>query len=154
MDKSMVIQIIVIIILLPIIYKYFLKKYRKFTYSKKYKHTKDNMDGLSFEQYISSLFYRMGYRNKVTKGSHDFGADIILSNGNKKIVIQVKRYKSNVGIKAVQEVFTAQHYYKADNSYVVTNSKFTKSAIILANKIGVTLIDRNELKTLERRYIN
>lgn len=154
MDKSIIAQIIFIAIFLIMIYNYSFKNYKKFTYSKKHKHVKDRMDGYSFEQYIASLFYRMGYKNKVTKGSHDFGADIILSNGRKKIVIQVKRYKYNVGIKAVQEVFAAQHYYKANGSYVVTNSKFTKSAIILANKIGVNLIDRNELKTLERRYIN
>ncbi|WP_448969861.1 restriction endonuclease [Macrococcus capreoli] len=72
---------------------------------------------------------------------------------HKKIVIQVKRYKSNVGIKAIQEVFSAQHYYNADKSYVVTNSHFTKSAIILASKLNVELIDKKKLNDIEKRYL-
>ncbi|WP_448969805.1 restriction endonuclease [Macrococcus capreoli] len=83
-ENSLIIQIIFILIVLPFIIKCFMSKYNKFTYSKRNQHVKDNMNGISFEQYISSLFYRMGYRNKVTKGSYDFGADIILSNGTKK----------------------------------------------------------------------
>ncbi len=55
----------------------------------------------------------MGYKNKVTKGSYDFGADFIVSDGKNKIVIQAKRYQSKVGIKSVQEVFSAMHYYDA-----------------------------------------
>src|SRR5699024_8309984 len=119
---------------------------------KKYKNKLDIISGQQFEHFLSSLFYRMGYKNKVTKGSYDFGADLIVSDGRKRIVIQAKRYKSNVGIKAVQEVFSAMHYYDADKAYVFTNSYFTKSASILAHKLNIQLCDREQMGRLKNKY--
>lgn len=65
-----------------------------------------------------------------------------------------KKYKSNVGIKAVQEVFSAMHYYDADKAYVFTNSLYTKSARKLAQKLGVQLCDRNQIDALRKNVFN
>lgn len=107
----------------------------------------DKMDGLDFEHYLSVLFKELGYKAIVTNGSHDFGADLILKKGNHKIVVQAKRYgyKKNVSIGAIQEVFASQRYHNADESWVITNSYFTKSAIKLAKPCNVKLKDRYEL---------
>ncbi|MBM6639482.1 restriction endonuclease [Staphylococcus xylosus] len=107
----------------------------------------DKMDGLDFEYYLSVLFKELGYKAIVTNGSHDFGADLILKKGNHKIVVQAKRYgyKKNVSIGAIQEVFASQRYHNADESWVITNSYFTKSAIKLAKPCNVKLKDRYEL---------
>ncbi|RHW36020.1 hypothetical protein D1B31_18200 [Neobacillus notoginsengisoli] len=37
---------------------------------------------------------------QMTSKTADYGADLILQKDSKKIVIQAKRYNSNVGIKA------------------------------------------------------
>lgn len=107
----------------------------------------DKMDGLDFEFYLSILFKELGYKAVVTNGSHDFGADLILKKDNKKIVVQAKRYgyKKNVSIGAIQEVFAAQRYHNADESWIITNSYFTKSAIKLAKPCNVILKDRYAL---------
>lgn len=107
----------------------------------------DKMDGLDFEFYLSVLFKELGYKAVVTNGSHDFGADLILKKNNHKIVVQAKRYgyKKNVSIGAIQEVFASQRYHNADESWVITNSYFTKSAIKLAKPCNVKLKDRYEL---------
>lgn len=107
----------------------------------------DKMDGLDFEYYLSILFKEMGYKAIVTNASHDFGADLILKKGNHKIVVQAKRYgyKKNVSIGAIQEVFASQRYHNADESWVITNSYFTKSAKQLAKPCNVHLKDRYEL---------
>ncbi|WP_436941678.1 restriction endonuclease [Staphylococcus succinus] len=107
----------------------------------------DKMDGLDFEYYLSVLFKELGYKAIVTNGSHDFGADLILKKVNHKIVVQAKRYgyKKNVSIGAIQEVFASQRYHNADESWVITNSYFTKSAIKLAKPCNVKLKDRYEL---------
>lgn len=152
-DIKFVIQIILILIILLIAGFMFINKFRKYNFSKKNKENVPDMRGLDFEEYLSSLFFRMGFKNRVTPGSYDFGADIILSDGKKKIVIQAKRYKSKVGIKAVQEVFTAQHFFDADESYLITNSTFTKPAMIMAKKLNVKLVDKNKLKMLEKKYL-
>ncbi|WP_228547442.1 restriction endonuclease [Filobacillus milosensis] len=56
----------------------------------------------------------------------------MLTKETKKIIVQAKRYKSRVGIKAVQEAVSAIAYYKASEGWVVTNNEFTEAAINLA----------------------
>ncbi|WP_176521379.1 restriction endonuclease, partial [Priestia megaterium] len=67
-------------------------------------------------------------------------------------VIQAKRYgsKNRVSISAVQEVYGAKAYYKANQAWVVTNSYFTKQAKELAAACDVTLVDRADLQ----KFIN
>ncbi|AVF28844.1 restriction endonuclease [Paenibacillus larvae] len=107
----------------------------------------DKMDGRQFEFYLKALFDKLGYKAEVTKGSHDFGADLVF-DGKKRIVVQAKRYgyKDKVGIKAVQEVYAAKTYYKAKEAWVITNSKYSGSAKELAKACEVTLMDRNDLQ--------
>lgn len=66
-------------------------------------------------------------------------------NNNQKIGYQCKRYKKNVGNKAIQEAHAGKSFYDLDVVYVVTNSYFTKLAKELAFKTGVHLIDCDEL---------
>ena len=144
---SDLIQISVSLIILSIIITLMIKKRRKYSFGKKYKNQVDLLTGQQFEYFLSALFYKMGCKNKVTKGSYDFGADLIVSDGKTKIVIQAK-----VGIKAVQEVFSAMHYYDADKAYVFTNNYFTKSASILAHKLNIQLCDREQMERLKNKY--
>lgn len=63
----------------------------------------DEMDGHQFEAFLSDLFTRLGYKTEVTKGSGDFGIDLIVDGKNYKIRIQAKCYSDKVPNKAVQE---------------------------------------------------
>jgi len=105
----------------------------------------DNMNGREFEIYLSHLFSSYGYDVQLTEATGDYGADLILINENEKIIIQAKRYNSNIGIKAVQEVHAAIAYYNGDEAWVVTNSYFTNAAFSLAKSNGVRLVDREQL---------
>ncbi|MFD3447118.1 restriction endonuclease [Microbacteriaceae bacterium 4G12] len=105
----------------------------------------DKMNGHQFEEYLGILFRKLGYQTQVTKASGDFGADLILRKNNKKIIVQAKRYKKNVGISSVQEIVGAKEFYKADETWVVTNSNFTAAARKLATANRVVLIDRERL---------
>lgn len=105
----------------------------------------DKMDGFKFESYLGELFRNLGYEAKVTQGSGDFGADLILKKADQKIVVQAKRYSKNVGIKAVQEAQASIAHYKANAAWVVTNSDFTEAAYTLAKSNQVLLINREKL---------
>ena len=106
----------------------------------------DKMSGEEFERYLKCHFEKLGYRVELTPKSHDYGADLIMRKDGERIVIQAKRYKESVGIKAVQEILGALQYYKADKGYVVTNSKsFTKSAIDLARNTSIVLWSRKDI---------
>lgn len=105
----------------------------------------DNMTGEEFEQYLGILYRRKGYKVEFTPGTMDFGADLILTKGRTKTIVQAKRYRNSVGEAAVQQAIAAMGYYKADQCMVVTNSDYTPAARELAKKTKVVLIDRNKL---------
>ncbi|MEH6954448.1 restriction endonuclease [Neobacillus drentensis] len=109
----------------------------------------DLMSGYEFEEYVAVILKKLGYSNvNVTQQSGDFGADIIAVNQEGvKVAVQCKRYgkQKYVGILAIQEIFTAMEYYDCQQAMVITNSFFTKQADQTAQKVGVTLWNRNEL---------
>lgn len=120
----------------------------------------DALDGYGLEDFLYAYFSSLGFKVDKTQKSRDYGADLIVHNRGKKIVIQCKLYfNHSVGNSAIQEIATAKDYYLADKCVVITNSYFTKSAITLSISAGVTLIDRNGLNKLltvekgEKKYL-
>lgn len=112
----------------------------------------DIMDGFEFEEFLLSLFIKMGYKGRKTQATNDQGGDLILEKLGQKTVVQAKCYQSNVGNKAIQEVVSAKAYYKCDRMMVVTNSYFTNQAKELARTNNVELIDRTLLEKYIERY--
>lgn len=105
----------------------------------------DSLDGFEFEDYLDGLFKSYGYTCEELPYTNDYGADLIISKGGDRIVIQAKNYSGNVGNKAVQEVISAKSYYKCEVAMVITNSQFTRNAIEMAKNTDVILIDRFKL---------
>lgn len=105
----------------------------------------DLMTGEDFEKYLMYNFQKRGYRVKTTPVTGDYGADLILTKRGTKICVQAKRYKSNVGNSAIQEIVAAMPYYKCDYGMVITNSYFTAAAKTLAKVNNIELWDRNRI---------
>ena|SRR5699024_5308150 len=108
----------------------------------------DRMDGYEFENYLSVVFYNLGYEVKGTPVSGDFGADLILNKDNERVIIQAKRYNGKVGTEAVTQVLAGMAYYQGTSGKVITNSFFTKQSIELATKTNIELVDRFKLEIL------
>lgn len=108
-------------------------------------HEIDKMSGTMFERYLEQFFKRQGWQVKRTGGKSDYGADLILSSTTKKVVIQVKRWKKNVGYEAIQQAYTSKDFYGCAEAWVVTNSDFTEQARDGAKRLGVKLWDREVL---------
>lgn len=107
------------------------------------------MDGYDFENCSANLLLNNGFNNvEVTQYSGDFGVDIIAYKDDIKYAIQCKKYSSQVGIKAVQEVIGSKTMNDCHVAVVLTNNFFTSSAKELAKKNNVLLWDRNKLKEL------
>jgi restriction system protein len=88
----------------------------------------------------------MGFNVTLTPKSHDYGADLILKTGNRTIVVQSKLYHNHsIGISSVQEVYSSIKYYNADLGIVVTNSKFSRNSVNLANSTNILLWDKDML---------
>lgn len=105
----------------------------------------DIMDGKAFEKYLEALFKKLGYRVERTRYLGDYGADLVVFKNGVKTVIQAKRYKKNVGVKAIQEAVASKGYYSCEKAMVITNSVYTRQAAELARANKVELWDRNDL---------
>lgn len=100
------------------------------------------MTGHEYERVVARYLQRHGYYGvEVTRGSGDFGVDIIVHRGLTKYAVQCKYYSSPVSLGAVQEVVAGKAYYGCDSAIVVTNSTFTAAAKELATQNGVRLIE-------------
>ena len=109
----------------------------------------DYMEGHDFEQFCANLLEANGFCNvRVTQEGNDQGIDILAEKLNVKYAVQCKCYSSDVGNKAVQEVFSFMSYYDCHVGVVLTNRYFTRSAKELAHKTQVFLWDRDMLEKL------
>lgn len=108
----------------------------------------DNMSGIDFENYLKVMFEKKGYRFRTTKKSNDYGVDLVLIKDDTKTAVQVKRYKSSIGVSAIQQVLGGSKYYNCSKCMVITNSFYTASAKKLAQRCNVQLWDRNNITKL------
>lgn len=122
--------------------------YKNSSLSKKFEFI-DKMKGLEFEHYVAEILRKQGFKRvSVTKATGDFGVDItcFTKKGKERIAIQVKRHKSPLSGKAIQEVVAGAKHYNATKTMVITNSTFSPKAKVLAKSNDCELIDRYLLK--------
>ncbi len=101
------------------------------------------MQGLEYEHAVADYLSEHGYKNvSVTKGSGDYGVDIIAHKGKRKYAVQCKYYSNPVGLAAVQEAVAGKAMYGCTDAMVVTNSTFTSAAQNLAEANGVILLEK------------
>lgn len=106
----------------------------------------DNLSGKDFEKMLIEKFKSLGFSAQHTATTGDFGADIIVdTNDDTRFIIQCKRFKNKVNLKAVQEVVASLKHYNGDIGIVITNNGFLSSAISLAESNGIELWDNMKL---------
>ena len=109
----------------------------------------DALDGCEFEILLEKAFSKRISDVSRTGGSGDYGADLILEGPDKtRVVVQAKRWKQKVNLKAVQEVIGAMSYYGADLGIVITTSGFFSSAKNLAQSSDIELWGEEEVTRL------
>lgn len=128
-----------------VLIKYILFFLEKQKLSKSGIHEIDRMDGKTFEKYLECLFEGLGYKVERTRYVGDYGGDLVTRKDGIKTVIQAKRHKNRVGVRAIQEAVAAKGFYDCQKAMVVTNSYFTNEARQLANKNDVELWDKKLL---------
>ena len=110
----------------------------------------DEMEGHDFEYYCADLLRQAGFREvQVTRGSGDFGADILAEKDGVTYAVQCKCYEEAVGVHAVQEVYAGKAYYDRMVGAVMTNRTFTEPAVRCADKLNILLWDRAVLGEME-----
>ena len=106
----------------------------------------EEMEGHEFEYYCADLLKNKGFLAvEVTKGSGDYGVDILAEKDGITYAIQCKCYQTPVGVKAVQEAYAGRDYYDRMVGVVMTNQYFTSPAVDAARKLKILLWDRGYL---------
>lgn len=108
----------------------------------------DAITGQDFELLCQRRLQSLGWKVKTTAVTGDFGADLVAERNGITVVIQCKHYSQPVGVKAVQEAFSAMQFYSAKQSAVVASNSFTKAAMQLASKNKVMLLHVDDLERL------
>ena len=109
----------------------------------------DIMEGHEFEYYCADLLRRAGFLEvEVTRGSGDYGVDILAERDGVTYAVQCKRYDGPVGVKAVQEAYAGRDYDDRMVGAVMTNQYFTRPAVEVARKLKILLWDRGYLESM------
>ena len=85
---------------------------------------------------------------EVTKGSGDYGVDILAEKEGVTYAIQCKCYGVPIGVKAIQEAYAGRDYYDRMVGAVMTNQYFTAPAVEAAKKLKILLWDRGYLERM------
>lgn len=108
------------------------------------------MNGYDFEHYCAKLLAKNGFQDiEVTKGSGDYGIDILAEKEGITYAIQCKRYESPVGVKAIQEAYTGRDFYDRMVGAVMTNQYFTGPAVETAKKLHILLWDGGYIEEMD-----
>ena len=109
----------------------------------------DALEGHEFEYYCAELLQKNGFVEvEVTKGSGDYGADILAEKDGVTYAIQCKCYTAPIGVKAIQEAHAGRDYYDRMVGAVLTNQYFTTPAVDAAKKLKILLWDRGCLESM------
>ena len=106
----------------------------------------DAMEGHDFEYFCADLLEDHGFKSvEVTRGSGDYGVDVLAEKEGVTYAVQCKRYDGPVGVKAVQEAYAGRDYYDRMVGAVMTNQYFTEPAVKAARKLKM----RDEMRMLK-----
>lgn len=144
--ESLAIILIIILVLVFLVSVFSLtRKYRR-----KYDiRSLDEIEGHDFEYYCAELLKKRGFEEvSVTKGSGDYGVDVLAEKDGVTYAIQCKAYTTPVGVKAVQEAYAGREFYDRMVGAVLTNQYFTKPAVEAAKKLKILLWDRGYLDSM------
>lgn len=109
----------------------------------------DDLEGHDFEHFCADLLEQKGFVDvEVTRGSGDYGIDILAEKDGVTYAIQCKRYQGPVGVEAVQQAYAGRDYYDRMVGAVMTNQYFTAPAVSAAKRLKILLWDRGYIDSM------
>lgn len=144
MDFSHIIIILVAVLSGGFLLGYCIRRYRRRSLR-----SFEEMEGHEFEFFCAELLRNRGFSEvEVTKGSGDYGVDVLAEKDGVTYAVQCKRYTMPVGVKAVQEAYAGRDYYDKMVGVVMTNQYFTAPAVEAAKKLKILLWDGGYLESM------
>ena len=108
----------------------------------------ERMDPGHFERLAGMIYQSRGYFAREVPKVGENGADVLLEKGGERTVVRAKLHAHEVGDAAVREAQAAKAFYHCQHAILLTTHHFPPSAVELAARGGITLVDREGLVTL------
>jgi len=114
-------------------------------------------DGWDFERFVGDLFTALGYKVNVTRGSRDFGVDIIVWEPGEPVTLQAKFYTGSIRRYALEESLVGAAIYGTRRTGVITTGEIPHSLYKLAREIEkrtfvkeIVILGRTEIEEMLR----
>lgn len=106
-----------------------------------------NLSWKEFEEFIGSLFVKLGYSVEVTGGLNDGGVDLIVRKDGSTSLVQCKNYRvSKVSLSMVRDFYGAMNAnLNFEAGYFITTGMFTLEAKHFADDKPIELVDGAKL---------
>ena len=99
--------------------------------------------GRIFEEAMSELFEKLGYKSDLTRATKDGGIDIVLYKDGKKYFVQCKFHKNHIGVEPVKQLWADKDVYNADKVIMLTYSGVSKDAKDYIDRINKSSTNGN-----------
>jgi HJR/Mrr/RecB family endonuclease len=103
------------------------------------------MDQAQFVIYFAKLFSLKGYNVKLTPVADNFGIDMLVEKSGVPIAVSCVRSQIVLSADALKAAVEGRNHYGTYHAMVLTNTFFDRSAVELAKKEGLSLVDREVL---------
>lgn len=105
-----------------------------------------NLSGYSFEDEVSVLFSKKGFKIQRTPYSGDGGIDLIVYDENGKMgIVQCKNFNKQASPSIARDLYGTKHAIMADFCILVCSGGFTSGTIKFAKENDIQLIDIQDL---------
>lgn len=109
-----------------------------------------SLSPMQFEDIVSEMFRKLGYKIEQTPYSNDQGKDARLWQGDILYLAEYKRYdsKKRIGRPHLQKLFAAMNEENAKGGFFITTSDFAATAVAYAKIHKIVLVNADELSRL------
>jgi len=101
--------------------------------------------GKALEAEVARLFARRGFAVRHVGGAGDEGVDLLLTSGERTILVQCKGHKKPIGPAVVREVYGTLAHHKHGEAWLVAVCGFTRAAVEFARGKPIRLLGVDQL---------
>ncbi|MDO8610183.1 MAG: restriction endonuclease [bacterium] len=113
-----------------------------------------NLSWQNFEHEIATRLSEFGYNVVSTKLSGDEGVDIVITNQNKKFIVQCKAMKSKIGPSFVRDFIGTIVIQNAYGGMIVSLNGFSDGSLNTSNYQNVYLLSIQDFILLDKEKLN
>jgi restriction endonuclease Mrr len=106
-----------------------------------------------FEGFVAEIYRKQGYKARTTVATGDGGKDILMEKGNLRYAVEVKLYSPNnkIGRPLIQKLHSACVTENRHGIFVTTSS-FTPEAMEYARRVGIQMVNGQELEKMIKSF--